>query len=98
MSFLCFFTVRIQLFARGSLGARCAYFPIIGKGEPSRKRSDLGPLCRTDHGRVKVCFTLLIMDFDLYKMAGQSRYQRCHWMTSCASLIVLAGVLNVTVT
>jgi hypothetical protein len=37
------------------------------------------------------------MDFDTYKTAGQIHYQRCHWMTACVSLIVFAGVLNVTV-
>ena len=88
----------IRLFAGGSVSARCAYFPIIGKGGPSGQRPNLGPLCRTDHGRVKACFALLIIDFDLYKPAGQSDYQRCHWTTDCASLIVFAGVLNVTVT
>ena len=90
--------MRIRLFAGGSVSARCAYFPIIGKGGTSRKRPYLGPLCRTDHSQVKDRFAFPIMDFDIYKTAGQSLYQRCHWMTACASLIVFSGVLNVTVT
>ena len=89
--------MRIRLFAGGNVSARRGYFPIIGKAGTSRKRADLGLFCRTDHGRVKVCSTLLIMDFDICKIAGQSHYQRCHRMIACASLIVFAGVLNVTV-
>ena len=72
--------MRIQLFARGSVGARCAYFPIIRAGGMSRKRRCLGPVCQTDHGRVKVGWALSITDFDLDKHAGQMRVQRCHGM------------------
>ena len=88
--------MRIQLFACGSVGARCAYFPIIGAGGMSRKRRCLGPVCQTDHSRVKTGRALSITDFDLDKTAGQAHVQRCHGMVACSFLIVFGRVLNVT--
>ena len=88
--------MRIRLFASGSLGARCAYFPIIGTGVMSRKPRCLGPECQADHGRVKVCRALPTVDFDLDKIPGQSVDQRCHWVITCASLIALSRVLYIT--
>ena len=80
------------------LGAHCAYFPIIGTGDMSRKRRCLGPECHTDHGRVKDRFALRIIDFDICKVPGQDRVQRCHWMIICVALIVPSYVLYVTTT
>jgi hypothetical protein len=80
------------------LGARCAYFPIIGAGDMSCKRRCLGPVCHADHGRVKAHFALPISDFDLYKVPGQSVVQRCHRMILCVSLIASSCVLYVTAT
>ena len=80
------------------LGAPCAHFPIIGTGDMSRKRRCLGPVCHTDHSRVKARFALRIIDFDICKVPGQGRVQRCHWMITCVALIVPSYVLYVTTT
>ena len=53
------------------VGARCAYFPIIGAGGLSRKRLSLGPVCQADHGQVNDRSALDIFDFDIHKTAGQ---------------------------
>ena len=78
------------------VSARCAYFPIIGAGRLSGKRLGLGPVCHTDHGQIKDGSGRPIIDFDIYKMPGQSHYQRCHRMIICAVLITVARVLYVT--
>ena len=80
------------------LGARCAYFPIIGAVDMSCKQRCLGPVCHTDHSRVKVHSALPIIDFDVYKTPGQGRVQRCHCVRICAALIVPSPVLYVTTT
>ena len=89
--------MRIRLFARGSLGARCAYFPIIGAGGMSREPRCLGPECHADHGRVNASRTLPAVDFDLYKTPGQTVDQRCHWMILCAAVFDFCCVFYITV-
>src|ERR1700722_2322471 len=77
-------------------GARCAYFPIIGAGDMSRKRRCLGPICHTDHSQVKMSHLLAFIDFDPCKTAGQSHDRRCHRKIMCASLIDNTWVVYVT--
>jgi hypothetical protein len=94
LSFL--FYIAHSVVCTRQLGARCAYFPIIGAGRLSGKRPGLGPVCQTDLGQIKARSALLIIDFDIYKIPGQSHDKRCHWMIICAALIALARVLYVT--